>query len=484
MNDRRHLSLILGVALLACAAVVSAQTRGDKGRRGGGNGEVRMPAAAFRTEVPARDYDLILVRPTRDSMSVSVLAYRDLRATLRLGRKPDDLTQESVTVDLKAGRPALVTFGRLEAGTRYFYRFEPASESGVAAGEVASFTTARAPGASFCFTMQADSHLDAGTEPALYERSLARARASQPDFHVDLGDTFMTDKRGSDFRAAEANYLAQRYYFGRLGGAVPLFLVLGNHDGETATRGGSGPDSMPVWSNTTRKTLFPNPRPDTFYRGNAKPHPHAGLLENYYAWEWGDALFVALDPFWFSPRIGREGDAWDRTLGREQYEWLRGVLAGSRAKWKFVFLHHLVGGATAEGRGGDAAVPLYEWGGRSADGRDEFARKRPGWEAPIHALLVKHGVTAVFHGHDHLFAQQDVDGIVYQEVPQPGHPRPSARNAAEYGYRDGTIFGRSGMMRVRVGPDEAVLEFLDVRDGEDVVAHTRRLTPPAAQRNK
>ena len=475
----------VGVVLLAgVVAVFGQNNREGKGRRsGGGNGEVRMPAAAFRTEVPARDYDVILVRPTRDSMSVSVLAYRDLRATLRLGRSADALTLDAATVDLKAGQPALVTFGKLQAGTRYFYRFEPAAESGVAAGEVASFTTARAPGESFCFTIQADSHLDAGTEPALYERSLARVRASRPDFHVDLGDTFMTDKRGSDFRAAEANYLAQRYYFGRLGGAVPLFLALGNHDGETAVRSGGGQEAMPVWSNAQRKALFPNPRPDAFYSGNATPHPRAGVLENYYAWEWGDALFVVLDPFWFSGRIGREGDVWERTLGRAQYDWLRGVLARSGAKWKFVFLHHLVGGIASEGRGGDAAVPLYEWGGRGADGRDEFAARRPGWEAPIHALLVKHGVTAVFHGHDHLFAQQVVDGIVYQELPQPAHPRPNARNAAEYGYRGGEIFGASGVMRVRVGPDEAALEFLDVKGGDDVVAHTLRLTP-AAQRNK
>jgi hypothetical protein len=199
------------------------------------------------------------------------------------------------------------------------------------------------------------------------------------------------------------------------------------------------------------------------------------VLENYYAWEWGDALFVVLDPFWASPRIGREGDVWGRTLGRAQYEWLRGVLAKSTAKFKFVFLHHLVGGATSEGRGGDVAVPLYEWGGRDADGRDTFARRRPGWESPIHALLVRHGVTAVFHGHDHLFAQQEVDGIVYQAVPQPGHPRPSARNAGEYGYKTGEIFGASGVVRVQVGPEEAVIELLRVDQPDDQVAHTRRL---------
>jgi hypothetical protein len=41
---------------------------------------------------------------------------------------------------------------------------------------------------------------------------------------------------------------------------------------------------------------------------------------------------------------------------------------------------------------------------------------------PIHQLLVRNKVAAVFHGHDHLFAKQDLDGIVYQEVPQPSSP--------------------------------------------------------------
>ena len=472
MNSR---ALLFGCLALTCVVTAFAQGRDKKGRSGG-NGEVRMPAAAFRTDVPAHDYDLILARPTRESATLSLLAYRDMNAVVRLGIAQDALDRIVATLELKAGQPAQVLLGALEAGTRYFYRVEPATESGVPPSTVASFTTERASGESFSFTLQADSHLDAGTEPALYEKSLALVRAAQPDFHVDLGDTFMTDKR-ADFHEARANYLAQRYYFGRLGGAVPLFLALGNHDGESATRGGGGADSMQVWSNQLRKSLFPNPRPDAFYSGNATPHRVAGALENYYAWEWGDALFVVLDPFWFSARVGRDGDVWGRTLGREQYEWLRGVLAGSRAKFKFVFLHHLVGGVSSEGRGGDLAVPLYEWGGHESDGRDTFARHRPGWEAPIHALLVRHGVTAVFHGHDHLFAHQVVDGVVYQEVPQPGHPRPNARNAAEYGYRSGTIFGASGVLRVQVGSEQARVEFLRVdRDG-DSPAYSYTLQP-------
>jgi hypothetical protein len=63
---------------------------------------------------------------------------------------------------------------------------------------------------------------------------------------------------------------------------------------------------MTVWANALRKKYFPNPRPDGFYTGNATPDKTAGLLENYYAWEWSDALFVVLDPFWFTPRAQRD----------------------------------------------------------------------------------------------------------------------------------------------------------------------------------
>jgi threonine/homoserine/homoserine lactone efflux protein len=50
--------------------------------------------------------------------------------------------------------------------------------------------------------------------PKAYEQTLANMVAARPDFLVDLGDTFMTDKRGQDYRRAIDQYDAQRYYFG------------------------------------------------------------------------------------------------------------------------------------------------------------------------------------------------------------------------------------------------------------------------------
>jgi hypothetical protein len=86
---------------------------------------------------------------------------------------------------------------------------------------------------------------------------------------------------------------------------------------------------------------------------------------------------------------------------------------------------------------------------------------------PIHEILVRNHVTIVFHGHDHLYAKQDLDGIVYQEVPQPGNEGGSRvpRFAEEYGYKAGTILGGSGHMRVTVKPMQVKAEY--VRSGSE-----------------
>jgi hypothetical protein len=91
-------------------------------------------------------------------------------------------------------------------------------------------------------------------------------------FHIDLGDTFMTEKH-ENRDAASKQYLAQRYYFGQLCQTAPLFLVLGNHDGESHRGRGSDADCLAVWSNLMRKRYFPNPVPDNFYTDNTIKHP-------------------------------------------------------------------------------------------------------------------------------------------------------------------------------------------------------------------
>lgn len=417
---------------------------------------------SFQTDVPPQAYDIVLARPTTGSVTLSILAYQDVLGQIVYGTEPGNYVAETPPRTFMSGEPAAVVLSDLRENARYYYRFRwsegPDTERNTSPEH--TFHTARARGSTYTFTITADSHLDERTVPALYELTMRNALADRPDFHIDLGDTFMTGRHGERESAAR-QYLAQRYYFGLLCHSAPLFLALGNHDGEAAQERDGTADSLAVWANTMRKRYFPNPGPDRFYRGNDAEDEFVGLLENYYAWEWGDALFIVLDPYWPSPRQRRTDDNWVRTLGEQQYHWLQRTLEQSDAAHRFVFIHQLVGGTDRDGRGGIEVVPFYEWGGLNGDGTDGFAQKRPGWAMPIHRMLVEHGVSVVFQGHDHLFVKQELDGIVYQTVPQPGwHGRFNPERAEEYGYLEGDILGSSGHLRVTVAPEVAVVDYL------------------------
>ena len=418
----------------------------------------------FRTDIPVRQFDLVLTRPTDKSVAISVLAYKDLEGYVAYGVSKGSYGSETPKRAMKSGEPVEVVIGALKPNTRYFYQFKSrkSAPDEFANSPEYTFVTQRRPSSEFTFTITADSHLDDRSSPDLYSRTLTDALTDAPDFHIDLGDTFMTDKH-PDRESAAKQYLAQRYYFGLIGHSSPVFLVLGNHDGETARELDGGADSLGVWSNLMRKRYFPNPIPDGFYTGNGTKHEYAAVLQDYYSWKWGDAQFIVLDPYWFTPKMRGEDDNWKRTLGSEQYQWLKRTLESSNAKFKFVFIHHLVGGSGKDARGGVEAVGLYEWGGTNTDGSDAFKEKRTEWSAPIHKLLVNNHVSVVFHGHDHLFAKQQLDGIIYQEVPQPGfdgRDRPDV--GAEYGYKSGEILGGSGYMRVRVSPTNAKVDYVRV----------------------
>ncbi len=460
-----------------------------RGPRGGGaaGGERGLleRMTAFKTEVPATDFEAILVRPTASSITVSVRASSDRLGAVEFARAGAATRETTGKVAMKAGEPANFVLDGLEPNAAYTYRFLSWESDGGGAkrGEERRFHTPRAAGSAFSFAIQADSHLDQGVEPKAYEATLANMVAASPDFLVDLGDTFMTDKRGQDYRRAVDQYDAQRHYFGLACHSMPLFMVLGNHDGEK----GDAARGMGEWSYGERVKRFPPPVIDgETYTGATAMRDGRGA--NYYAFEWGDALIVVLDPFWPTTERMRGGgrgpggerggggagggpaaerlepvdSSWASTLGRAQYDWLAETLAGSKAKRKFVFIHHLVGGiGGSASRGGVESAPFFEWGGRNADGSDGFAARRPGWPMPIHQLLVKHGVSAVFHGHDHLYVHSMLDGVHYQCVPQPGNLAGGTRSAEEYGYASGTLHGSPGHIRVGIAADgTAKVEFI------------------------
>jgi predicted phosphodiesterase len=448
----------------------------DDRRQGKGGGGAAV--------VPPYPFNVWLCRPGADSVTASVLAWQDMEVFISSGEGAEALTRRSEAIKLTAGTPVNIVLDGLKPDTRHFYQLSHRPAGGdFTKGGTRDFHTRRAAGSKFTFTTQADSHLDVSSDMKVYQQTLANMLADKPDFMVDLGDTTMVDKFGTFHTRAESQYLAQRYYIGGIAHSVPVLLTLGNHDGEQGFRLTGEPNSMPLLSVAMRKKFFPNPEPGGIYTGNATPQDGAGLLQDHYAWEWGSALFVVLDPFWFT-RDRKGDDNWGMTLGEAQYHWLTKTLETSKAPFKFIFIHHLVGGLGRDVRGGVTPAPYMEWGGKNADGTDGFAQHRPGWEMPIHPLLVKHGVSIVFHGHDHLFAKEELNGIIYQEVPQPSHPNGGTRSAGEYGYT-GVILGSSGHLRVTVDTKETVVEYVragvpgitkdNVANGS--VAHRYSITP-------
>ncbi len=166
--------------------------------------------------------------------------------------------------------------------------------------------------------IQADSHLDENTVPALYEKTLAQIKADAPSFLMDLGDTFMIEKLTKTYAEAEARFELQKKYL-RVLGTIPLFLVNGNHDGEQ----GWVNTEQPEWTKSLREQFFPNPLLRV-------PDYSAAAEGNYYAFCYGSALFVALDPYTFTTVKRRsDADGWDCTLGKTQYDWLAAYTAPS-----------------------------------------------------------------------------------------------------------------------------------------------------------
>jgi hypothetical protein len=437
---------------------------------------VEVPVSVLEAATGAFRGSIVLGAPTATSVIASIHS-PDQSGSVRIawGTARGVYGRETAAAPLAAGTPLRLTLSGLAPNTRHYYRLRFQSADGGASGATDEYTfhTARPPGSTFTFTVQADSHLDENSDLDLYRRTLDNALADAPDFPVDLGDTFMCEKHctpltatmqtAPDQATVDARYAYERANFGRLAHSAALFLVNGNHEGELGWLLNGSAANPAIWTTKARQRFYVNPVPgaDGFYRGDPADEPFVGRRASWYAWHWGDALFVVLDPFW-NTRTKSNSDGWVFTLGATQYAWLAETLASSPAKFKFVFIHNLVGGLDGQMRGGVEAAPFYEWGGRNADGTPGFAQKRPGWSEPIHALLVRHGVTAVFHGHDHVYVKQDLDGIVYQEVPQP-----SARNfsngpslAAQYDYLSGTVVSSPGHLRVTVGPDRVTTQYV------------------------
>ena len=427
----------------------------------------------------------LLGRPNKDSISVSLLSSENVNAKIVFGLNKKRLNRSTNTLKVKANVPKDFLLEGIEPNIKYYYRVEylTTNITEFKAGQIHSFNSFKSVDRSFSFTLQGDTHPERVGKmfnSELYEQTLANIASQNPDFHFLIGDDFSIDpliQRGSANREnVEKIYLKHRRLLEKVGSSSPLFLINGNHEQAAAYLLDGTQSSPAILAGHSRLKFFPLPAPDDFYTGNKFPIPSLGLPRDYYAWTWGNALFVTLDPYWHSKspvdNVASSGspkkekgiknsnsdnengrNLWEIGIGDEQYFWLKETLEKSDAKFKFVLAHHVMG----TGRGGIELSYNYEWGGNDPKGLTTFAKERPNWDLPIHDLMVKNQVTIFFQGHDHIFVKQERDGIIYQSLPNPADDTFSMFN--ENAYKSGIKAPNSGHLRVKVNSDKVLVEY-------------------------
>lgn len=419
----------------------------------------------YNNSLFAQSYNEILGRPTESSITISILSVQQIDVYWEYGSVSGSYSLTTPVVTGLKDTPYEYEFTNLLPDTKYYYRTRyriSGSSAAFSAGPEHTFHTQRAQGSTFSFTIEADEHLyDKKGVRSIYKICLANQAADNPDFMLSLGDIFGDDHNPYSITSAQMDALHKDYrqYLGLICHSVPFYVCLGNHEGEfDYYLAHTPPNNIAVYGTLWRKYYYPNPYPNTFYSGNTDVEPYnMGNPENYYSWTWGDALFVVLDAYRYQCDTSAKPQNWNWSLGLPQYTWLKNTLESSTAKYKFVFAHHVRG----QGRGGITNAKLFEWGGYEQNGTTySFSKNRPGWAKPIHQLFVDNGVNIFFQGHDHLFAQEELDGVIYQEVPMPSDSTYEIGMLANSGaYVSNTMDG-SGHLKVTVSPENVKVDYV------------------------
>ncbi len=193
-----------------------------------------------------------------------------------------------------------------------------------------------------------------------YRKIVSVIVEKKPDFVINTGDLIPTP---GDKKAWATFWELSKPI------TMPYFLAVGNHDVNAKV-----PGSEKIY------------KAEVDLPGN----------ELYYSFNAGNSLFIVLD--------SSIADKEKRIIG-EQYQWLEGVLANSRQRHTFVFLHH----------------PLYtdpRKGHHRADSLDRYPETRD----QLEALFARYKVTAVFAGHEHYYERRLVDGILHVITGGGGAP--------------------------------------------------------------
>ena len=445
-------------------------------------GEVGDPPEPFAA-APA------VFRPTASGCTLHWVPNGEVETSIFAGQSADALVPYWEAISANATEVELTGF---PADSPLYYQcfFRKRGEADRRALPLRRVQTARRPGSSFQVALIADSHVNRVQQKpagrANLDKAINMVLADAPDYVIFLGDEPCTKEHGADvptatFESTMDKWRFWRTAYGPLLAAVPSFLVLGNHEGEAGyqrvwrDRG----EYLQRWSTIARKRFQLNPLPYTYPEGGendgwlgdpADPatggadEGNCSPLQNYFAWTWGDALFVVLDVHRYT-NIGGEPpvvpESW--TLGRAQMRWFESVLTNSRARWKLVLAHHLAGGLGWGVMDGRRTAHAYGRGGA------KYARI--GEQAKITEIMKRTGAQFFMYGHDHVFAHQQAEGIHFLLTGRPTGLSPGWWDSPDWVEAYGTAAARDpydfyaalGYTRLNISPEKLTVEF--VRSG-------------------
>lgn len=388
--------------------------------------------------------------PSSSSFSIALTSTSTVRAYIEYGYSKTVISGKTPFINIGKGTTQTLVVSNLRSNSTIYYRIRYALGTSLSYASLTQRTVKTSAAqqlSSSTFAVQADPHMDDNSSAEVYEGTLKQIVAAAPAFLMDLGDIFMVDKLPNKTEAnIRARFELMKGFYQKLG-SVPLKICLGNHDGE-----------LGYSSFNTKK-----------YRKEYFPEQTGDLA--YYSFNGPDQLHIVLDPFTYTTKNPTSA-GWEWTLGKTQYDWLVETLKNSKAPHKFIYIHHLLVGDQTS-RGGVEIAYRNEWGGKNVDGSDGFELNRPGWGKPIHQLLIEHKVGFVFKGHDHLYVKQELDGIIYQTVPQPSHPGDKI-NVNQYGYTSGKGVGGSGFIKVSTYGNQAKVDFV-LFDGKVADSYVRNV---------
>ncbi len=288
------------------------------------------------------------------------------------------------------------------------------------AGDEKVFDTAKAKGETIRFGMTADMH--EGNSKGfnnLVEKYGEFFHDLDADFWITMGDFF-----GWDNARATEQYM---YDFPTLDffekvntSKVPVIRVMGNHeqvnfftapDNKNQKYAPLGYDGNISFVGQAFEDLFPindHGIADVLAAANQPDH------KVFFSFEWGDATFVVLDPYFYTEYQPSHCDEGSYTLGPEQTAWFKNILAESNSTWVLVFMHQT--GATQEDPYWDWR-DLYRCYGRGGVQSLQSSHKTSALTDELIADMSERDNIVVFTGHDHIGAYNNFNGIHFISVP-------------------------------------------------------------------